>query len=328
MGERRRVPTAFANTTERAWDSTAPAPVRASCRWYAAGGTVVTTDGPRTPFAEPVPPGASAEVGLDVIAPVVPGRYELEAAVVVEGVRWLEPEPGVAVRVTDTPARQAGHALARARARLSRRGRGPIPRTLHRVWLGDAPLPEAARAYELGWREHHPDWELRLWGNEDADRLVPAAALRACRSRSEAANLLRYEVLRRFGGVYVDTDVESRRPLDPLLDGVDSLAGYLTPGRIETAVLAAVSGHPAFVLAALTGRLTAGMSVDSVEATGPGLMTLACVHHPLARLCGPEVMYPYRWDERHRRDEPFPEAYCVHHWDLSWKEDASGLAEA
>jgi inositol phosphorylceramide mannosyltransferase catalytic subunit len=322
------VPTPFVNTSERPWDSAAPAPVRASCRWYAAGGTVVTTDGPRTPFPEPVEPGSAAEVGLDVIAPVAPGRYQLEPAVVEEGVRWMDPEPRLAVSVTDTPARLARHALARARARFSRRHAGPIPKVVHRVWLGDAPLPDAARAYEETWREHHPGWDFRLWRDEDAPRLVPPRALAACRSRAEAANLLRYEVLRRFGGLYVDTDVECRRPLDPLLGGVDSLAGYLTPGRIETAVLASVAGHPALVLAALAGRLTAGLSVDSVEATGPGLMTLACVRHPLARLCGPELMYPYRWDERHRRDEPFPEAFCVHHWDLSWKADTSGLAEA
>jgi hypothetical protein len=258
---------------------------------------------------------------------VVPGRYELEPAVVEEGVRWMDPEPRIAVSVIDTPARLARHALARARAGLSRRRAGPIPKVVHRVWLGDARLPDAAYSYEETWREHHPNWDFQLWDDADARHLVPAGALAACRSRSEAANLVRYEVLRRFGGLYVDTDVECRRPLDPLLQGIDSLAGYLTPGRIETAVLAGVAGHPAFVYAALTARLTVGLSVDSVEAAGPGLMTLACARHPLARLCGPEAMYPYRWDERHRRDDPFPDAWCVHHWDLSWKQDASGQAE-
>ena len=147
--------------------------------------------------------------------------------------RWLDPEPRVEVVVTDTRRRGcAAHALARARARLRRSARqGRSPGCSTGCGSGDAPLPETARAYEETWREHHPCWEFRLWGDEEARRLVPARALRACRSRSEQSNLLRYEVLRRFGGLYVDTDVECRRPLDPLLEGVDSLAGYLTPGR-------------------------------------------------------------------------------------------------
>jgi hypothetical protein len=319
-GQRRALSVRVHNNEQRAWSSEADPPIRASCRWLTAAGVPVVTDGPRTPLPHSLAPGESAGLGLDVAAPVLPGRYRLQLAMVEEGVRWLEPASDVTVEVRGPP-------LAAVRRRLWRLGPppgagGPIPRVLHRVWLGERPLPDAARKFGEGWRHHHPGWQMRLWGDGEARRLLPARVLRRCRSASERSNLVRYEVLRRHGGVYVDTDVECRRPLDALLEGVEAFAGWAVPHRIETAVLGAVPGHPTFALAAREARLTVGLSFDSVEANGPGLLTLVCAERPLPTLFGPATLYPYRWDERGRRDDPFPEAYAVHHWDLSWKDPA------
>ena len=52
---------------------------------------------------------------------------------------------------------------------------------------------------------------------------VPAAD--PARNLAERADVLRYEILRRHGGVYVDVDVECLRPLDDLLTGVRGLRG-------------------------------------------------------------------------------------------------------
>jgi hypothetical protein len=69
--------------------------------------------------------------------------------------------------------------------------------------------------------------------------------------------------------------------------------------------------------------LTPPRSVHSIESSGPGLFTLVAADHPAITRFDREVFYPYRWDERHRRDEPFPGAYAVHHWSLSWSNDES-----
>src|SRR5436190_16517529 len=95
-----------------------------------------------------------------------------------------------------------------------------IPRIIHRVWLGAEPMPEDFRRYGESWRRHHPGWRMRLWTDEDLPELGDRRALERARHHAERANLVRYEVLRRFGGVYVDTDVECLRPIGPLLSGV------------------------------------------------------------------------------------------------------------
>ena len=51
----------------------------------------------------------------------------------------------------------------------------------------------------------------------------------------QKADILRYELLERYGGVYVDVDMECLQSLDPLLDarGLIFLAGFSNTGTVE-----------------------------------------------------------------------------------------------
>src|SRR5207249_2375410 len=79
-------------------------------------------------------------------------------------------------------------------------------------------------------------------------------------------------VLCRDGGVYVDTDLECLRPIDPLLDGVSLFLGALDSGRVSNAIIGSVPGHPLLMraLEELRPRSTYG-PVDR-EGTGPLLL--------------------------------------------------------
>ncbi len=302
------------------WDAELGPTIRASYRWRHPGGVLVAPDGLRTPFPCSVRPGESVVVPLDVLAPMRPGIYVLDVDVVHEHVRWFECARSVEVEVTARPP-------ARRRGRIRRplkkgpRLRRTIPRTIHRIWLGDAPLSEDHEVFGETWRRHHPRWEMRMWGDRDLCRLVPREALRRARSPSEASDLLRYEVLRRHGGVYVDTDVECLRPLDPLLDGIRAFAAWEAPHRVGTAVLGSVPGHPAFAEAARESTVTAGLGPHSADSTGPGFLTTVLADHPDVTVFESERFYPYRWDERPRPASAFPDAYAVHHWAGSWVTD-------
>lgn len=108
------------------------------------------------------------------------------------------------------------------------------------------------------WRELHPDWEVKDWNTvEPLAPMVnaalyenpPQAHLHRCR-----ADVVRLEVLWKFGGVYVDTDVEPVRPLDPLLAQIHRMnatafivwSANRWKGRrlVSNAVIGAAPGHP------------------------------------------------------------------------------------
>lgn len=315
IGERRALHFRFENqgTETWPWDADLGPTIRASYRWRNLAGTLVTSDGLRTAFPADVPPGAAAVVPLDVIAPQLPGGYMLEVDLVHEWVRWFEcgAEP---VYVSVEPLTQSAR-LRRRLPGLPRRDRGgEIPRTIHRIWLGDEEMPEELRRYGEGWAEQHPEWELRTWGDEDYERLVPAAARVRARQAAEASDLLRYEILSRHGGVYVDTDVECRRPLDPLLEGISAFAAWEAPHRVGTAILGCAPRHPAFEDAAREARETAGLGPDSAFSTGPGFLTVVLAEHPDVTIFDSSLFYPYGWDEPRPPDDAFDGAYAVHHW--------------
>jgi len=295
--------------------------IRLGYRWLNLDGSLYTENSPRSPFPRSVKPGERVLAPLNVLAPTEPGEYVLEVDIVHEDVRWFgcacriparveEPPdlPPVGVRLCETPP-----------PRLQRLRPVRIPRTIHRVWLGTAPIPEEHERFGETFAQHHPGWEMRLWTDEDLPALgVTAIDRERSRTRSELSNLVRYEVLHRFGGVYVDTDVECQRPLTPLLRGIDAFAALELPGRVCTAILGAVPGHPVFGRATRLTRRTLGTGLHSAIANGPYLLSLLLEQEPGFAIFAKKLFYPYLWDEPERRHEAFPDAYAIHHWALSW----------
>ena len=312
--------------TERwPWRLDQQPPIRVGYRWAPEAGEPAPDTGDRTPFPKTVDPGDTAIVPLAVTAPQEPGDHVLSVDVVHELVAWFGCDLRVPIRVahrTDLPP--AGPRLVEtppARPRRWRRRRSPIPRLLHRVWLGDAPMSDDHRRFGRTWADHHPGWEMRTWTDADLPELgIDAADAARARTASELSDLVRFAILARVGGVYADTDVECLRPLDPLLEGVDAFAALELPGRVGTAVLGSVPEHPLFVRAARDSRTTAGTGAHAALSTGPGFLTHLIEQEGGVTILGAHVFYPYGWED----DGPVPAAldgaYAVHHWDGSWRE--------
>jgi hypothetical protein len=307
------------------WDAAAGPEIRCAYRWRHPSGALLVAEGHRTSFTRDVRPDESLVVPLLVEAPATPGTYLLEIDVVHERVRWFGAEQRFPVEVAAPPAERAAlpeAALAApdvpARPLLSRLRRGEpsgeIPRVVHRIWLGDAKLPQELVEYGETWRRHHPAWKFKLWRDRDLRRLLPAESVGRARHRTELSDLVRFAVLRRYGGLYIDTDVECLRPFDELLDGHQVVLGYEKPGRVGSAVLASVPGHRFFVDAAEQAARTVGLGANSADATGPYLLTLLARDYPDVTILPQDAFYPYGWDEPERPDDEFPGSYAVHHW--------------
>jgi hypothetical protein len=287
--------------------------VRLSYRWRED-----PIDRERTPLPAPLAQGESAIVPVTVTAPTEPGRYGLQLDLVHEHVRWLNAGIHAKVDVTARGETQR-NVPGRLRRLLARRR---IPFVLHRIWLGPDPMPEAAVRFGESWVHHHPDWEHRLWGDDDLTQLgIPGEILAAASDPVELADVARFHVLARYGGVYVDTDFECLRPIDPLLKGVDAFAAFQRPGEAATGLLGAMPDHPAFRRAAELVVQTFGRA-PLPASSGPPFFTHLLWDFPEVTLFPPELFYPYLWTEPERRNEDFPDAYAVHHWAMSWREAA------
>lgn len=208
-----------------------------------------------------------------------------------------------------------------------------IPRTIHQVWIG-GPMPGHLVDYMVSWREHHPDWEYRLWDNnavaeldmrnrdlyERADTFAMPG-----RGNQVRSDILRYEILSRFGGVYVDADFEALRPIDSLLEGVACFAGWEVPGMwVNMALSGAEPRHP-FIEACILGLRAniarydgraAGIT-SSTSLSGPRYLTpIYRKHRDTVTVFPQPWFYPYSWRDigTARAEPPWPDAYAVHHW--------------
>jgi inositol phosphorylceramide mannosyltransferase catalytic subunit len=193
-----------------------------------------------------------------------------------------------------------------------------IPRIIHRIWLGPGAMPPDFERYGETWRRHHPDWEMRLWTDETMPELRHPDAFERCRNHGERSDLLRYELLTRLGGVYVDTDMECLRSIEPLVD-VPALVGETRPGKLGNAVLGSVPAHPA--IEELLERARHGVGHGHTGgATGPGLVTEVLRNRDDVRVFPPAVFYPFHRRLQPDKDAGRSEAYTVHHMEVSWKD--------
>ena len=65
--------------------------------------------------------------------------------------------------------------------------------------------------------QYTPDWE-HMTHEDDDDYALVGPFLPLCKEGAFRADLIRLEVLYRYGGVYLDSDVELFRSIDPLLN--------------------------------------------------------------------------------------------------------------
>lgn len=304
------------NRTAETWPAGPEARFLLGHRWLLPGGDEVP--GAHGVLPVPLDPGGSAVVPMYVKAPACGGRVELLVDVVDSHRRWVGATVAFPLDLqpaNELPDRREAVPMRRAARRLLRRRRQPtIPKVLHRVWLGGGRPPREHDGYWESWRERHPRWELRTWTDDDAPALPWS---RRARNLAERADLVRYEIVRRHGGVYVDTDVECLRPVDELLDGVVSFAGYEVPGRLCNAVIGAVAGHRSFERAVALTERTVGRGVYP-SATATDFLTCVLEAEPEATLFGPERFYPYLWDEEPRASYG-EDVFAVHHWAKAWK---------
>lgn len=192
----------------------------------------------------------------------------------------------------------------------------------HRVWLGG---PEPKRNGDLlrTWEHHHPDWTVRTWTETNLPPLRNQHLFDETPSYAGRADVVRYEMLARYGGVYIDADFEAFAPIDPLLEGVTAFAAKEDDHWVANGIMGASPGH------ALLERIVAAVASSPPGPpnvrTGPKFLT-----HFLERLnesdrldftiFPPPIFYPYHFTEPERAAGPFPGAYAAHHWDMSWVE--------
>lgn len=121
-----------------------------------------------------------------------------------------------------------------------------IPKVIHYTWFGGSKKGQLHEMCIESWKKHCPDYEIAEWNETNYDihknRYIEQAYER--KKWAYVSDYARLDILYRYGGVYLDTDVELREGMDAFLCNEAFLCFGEWPAPNSGAGIGCVKGHP------------------------------------------------------------------------------------
>jgi len=213
-----------------------------------------------------------------------------------------------------------------------------IPKLIHQT-AKTRDIPPKWLAYQKKLQALHPDWTYRLWTDEDNLAFVQNEypqlldIYRNLPINIMRVDVIRYLIIHKHGGLYMDLDYEMLKPFDKT--GYDCVLpwesdGEFGPGndRVCNSIFAAAPGHALFkmVIDDLIARPPLQANVDVLSATGPLFLTRIFRH---AVAAGIDIYTPERplfspytphSPRQYRAIVNGGVAYGIHHCHGTWRQ--------
>lgn len=196
-----------------------------------------------------------------------------------------------------------------------------IPKTLHQIWIGGKPIP----ANYWAWHErlHHlnPNWTIRLWSDNGLrDVGIDVGHMkRQYWSNASASNMIRLKLVEKYGGIYLDMDMEPHQPLDSRIPLVWAFAADQGDGRLCNAAFGAPPNHPW-----IEWQIRHGAGDCDPHDAAWGVYTMTKAPRAVAfpndgvYVLKTDIFYPYHYDTPQELRKPTEDTVCEHKWDGSW----------
>lgn len=219
-----------------------------------------------------------------------------------------------------------------------------IPKIIHFIWIGGE-LPCYLNFCINSWKKLHPEWQIILWDDLRVGgfKLQNQFIYDAVVNVGSKVDILRLEILKQMGGVYVDTDFFCLKPIDILTDmeyfnSSESIGNTL----INNGIIGCIPNH--YIINDMLNELSSGMisnkNIDNVlELAGPLFITNFFIRKymdnksyfsenvlilPPSYFCS----FPFKLRSRFWDNEIFlcdlieeytlAESFAVHLWNNSW----------
>jgi len=197
-----------------------------------------------------------------------------------------------------------------------------IPKLVHRIWLGEKPVPSIYEGYWLAWRRQHPGYTFKTWRDSDFDKSFRTSKkIAEAQGMARKADIASYEILHKHGGIYLDCDVMPYHHLDwQKLEGEAIVCNEADSDEFcSHAIMAAAPANAIFARATDTlVEMPINVQPPNKE-TGPFFFRRMLDFGPYTKL-HKEAFYPYD------SNEPFVAifgrdlagTYGIHVWKGSW----------
>jgi mannosyltransferase OCH1-like enzyme len=157
-----------------------------------------------------------------------------------------------------------------------------IPKIIHQLWIGPKPAPTN---FMNTWKDKNPDFEYIFWNEQEMQKrklfLRTPHKIDEMSEINGKADIIRWEILYQYGGVFIDADSICIEPLDNILMREKAFAGYENEIVRKDLVATGTMGFPRFYPLckdAVEWILANDISVERTGmrawmSVGPGLLT-------------------------------------------------------
>lgn len=178
------------------------------------------------------------------------------------------------------------------------------------------PNDQQLRAIDIA-KKLHPEWAVRVWKDPVFDEsfllyhYYPKA-----NSGAQLADLIRLDVVYKYGGIYLDSDIELIKPLDEIV-GLDSF--FCSEDGVNLTNAAFGAKKESTLIRSIIDELVSNEPDWNEKpniTTGPKLFSRLLKWKSEAVILPRDTFYPYNWNEAETLANPT--TIGVHRWAGSW----------
>lgn len=232
-----------------------------------------------------------------------------------------------------------------------------ICKIIHQTCKDNKP-PKKYQKFIDSWKDKHPDYEYKLWTDEDNDNLVRTdfpefyEMYKGFGHFMMRVDFARYCILYKYGGLYVDLDFECIKPIDMLLCNRDIVLGSVKEevlgSIVEIAFIATVKNHHIWKDMMYYIKYSRDSIIDNLYkyifgamcmvgmTTGPIAFTnFLSINNMYDRkdikILSPIYLYPKNWMStdfatykeynNSKNINISPKTYAIHHYEDSWLDE-------
>lgn len=225
---------------------------------------------------------------------------------------------------------------------------------IHYCWFGNSPLSDRAKKCIDSWRRFMPDYEIIRWdeSNYDVNKIQYIRKAYELKMWAFVSDYARFDILYKYGGLFLDTDVEMIRPFYELIKNGPFMG--IEEGTIDDLILLSRgnSAKPTYINPGLCiyskprmpiikefisryQKLTFINKRGKVELTPSPIVITNCIikKHNRIKKIGERALvdgmniYPIEYFNPYGEGRYFgtlkitKNTYSIHHYDASWKSE-------
>jgi mannosyltransferase OCH1-like enzyme len=230
-----------------------------------------------------------------------------------------------------------------------------IPRTIHQTWKTNS-IPEKFKKYQQSWMKKNPDFQYKLWTDEDNDNLIKNHypqyydLYQSFDQKILKVDFSRFCMMHHCGGIYADLDFECLKSINELLDKNKIVFGLSRENLIEIAFIASEPKQQIWLdmleyvsdeyqnRKSIKGKIVSTFFKDFavLYITGPNAFTdfynKNPQYHEIIHLLDYRYFYPKVWldgeatknfEDYKNYQITYPVTYGIHHFEDSWSDEIS-----